>query len=109
MFVIAVEPAFLLHFMGNRVEEANQRRQFNNDTRQSFVLALQDFFHEHVQWICRFRTALDYGMPTDDSAVVRRPDQALVGSQILIQCTTRCCIRFCFGRPKMARSIVSIG
>ena len=73
------EPTFLqIYFMGDRQQEADQRRRFISGTRESIVLALQDFLHEHNLLVRCFKTALDR-MPSDEYVVVIRPDRAPAG------------------------------
>lgn len=73
------EATFLqMYFIGDREQEATQRRRFNSNTKESIVLALQDFFHKHNQLIRVFKIALDQ-MPSDNYMVIIRPDKAPVG------------------------------
>lgn len=67
-----------IYFIGNPVDELNQRCTISSNVRREIVSDLQDLFHQHNELVRLFKTALDR-MPSDDHRVVIRGDKTPAG------------------------------
>ncbi|XP_055312023.1 uncharacterized protein LOC129574268 [Sitodiplosis mosellana] len=67
-----------IYFMGNEIEQVNQRCSISTGTRREIVGSLQILFNEHNLLIRLFKTALKR-MPRDDYRIIIRADKTPVG------------------------------
>lgn len=63
-----------IYFMGNSIEEVDQRCAINRSLKREIVAQLQTIFHKHNALINVFKTALER-MPSDDHRIVIRADK----------------------------------
>ncbi|KIH68829.1 hypothetical protein ANCDUO_00836 [Ancylostoma duodenale] len=67
-----------IYFMGDEEQQVNQRCGNTAGTRRNIVLNLQRMFHQHINLVKVFKTALER-MPTDEYSIVIRADKRPAG------------------------------
>lgn len=67
-----------IYFMGDEIEQINQRCSINSETRRSIVSSLQTLLNEHNELIRLFKTALTR-MTRDEYKIVIKADKTPVG------------------------------
>lgn len=70
-----------IYFIGNSIDEVNQRCQIGSNTRRRILEQLQNLFHQQNELIRLFQTALDR-MPSDDHKIVIRADKTPAGEHL---------------------------